>query len=220
MFRIKICGVRLKSDVQAVAGAGGDAIGLNFYPKSVRYVDPNSPITTALSETALRLGLCRVGVFVNESDSAIRRVAKSVGLDAVQIHGDESVAMVRSMQLDGLPLIRAIKIPTDVPDAFRAISDAAEPWHELNCHLLFDADAGRAHGGSGKTIDWRALRAWAGEHPDARWTLAGGLRPQNVGEAIRVSGAESVDTASGVEEIKGQKSIAKIAAFIDACRNP
>ena len=93
----------------------------------------------------------------------------------------------------------------------------------LGAQLLFDADGGRAHGGSGKQLDWSVIHDWADSNriakwgPTASWTLAGGLTPENVGEAILTTGASSVDAASGVEEPKGVKSAAKIRRFVDAC---
>ena len=83
---------------------------------------------------------------------------------------------------------------------------------------MLDVDAGAAHGGSGKTLDWPSVAAWAKVHPDVHWTLAGGLTPENVGEAIAASGAVSVDTASGVECPRGVKNEGRIHAFAAAAR--
>ncbi len=113
MFHTKICGVRLDSDVQSAGESGADAIGLNFFAPSVRYVDPTLPSTRQLSESALVAGLMRVGVFVNESPEKIAQIADAVGLNAIQLHGDEQPDLARKVQLaTGLPVIRAIKLPT------------------------------------------------------------------------------------------------------------
>jgi phosphoribosylanthranilate isomerase len=221
MFEVKICGVRLNSDVQAVAAAGAQAgkttaIGLNFYPASARYVDPDSPEVASLSATAAKAGILRIGVFVNESPKSITRIAQHVGLGAVQLHGDETVEEVDQLfESIDVDIIRAIKLPTG-PIDIEEIDEACQPWLEMGCNLLLDADAGADHGGSGQTLDWPSIRSWADANPDVPWILAGGLTPENVAQAIGVTGAKSVDTASGVEETRGVKSAEKIADFIAA----
>lgn len=215
VFRIKICGVRLEEDVRMAAGSGADAIGLNFFPKSVRFVDPQQESTKTLSRLAKESGLTRVGVFVNESVEAMAGIADSVGLDALQLHGDESIDVAEQLIQQGYDVIRAIKLPRGPLDV-EAIDALAQPWADLGCHLLLDVDAGAAHGGSGKTLDWPSVAAWARAHPDLAWTLAGGLRPENVAESIRVAGAVSVDTASGAECPRGVKNAGRVAAFVAA----
>ncbi|EMI23061.1 N-(5-phosphoribosyl)anthranilate isomerase [Rhodopirellula maiorica SM1] len=218
MFHIKICGVLLKTDIDAVHQAGGDAVGLNFYPPSVRYLDPQAAGTRVLSAYAADCGLYRVGVFVNEPADSIREVIAEVGLDAIQLHGDELVSDVPVWTKLGLPLMRAVKIPGDKLSETE-IEDRVRPWIDAGCHVLLDADAGSAHGGIGRSLDWDSLRDWSARFAAVRWTLAGGLRPENVAEAIRVSGARSVDVASGVESPRGQKSAALIAAFCKQAKN-
>lgn len=217
MFHIKICGVRRLQDVHAVADSGADAIGLNFFPASVRYLDPESPQATEVSKLARERRLLRVGVFVNESIETIRRIVDLIEIDVVQLHGDESVAMVTSLATRSqLPLIRAVKLPVG-PLETASIEASARPWIDAGCHPLLDADAGAAHGGSGKRLDWNSIRRWSEAYPQTDFTLAGGLNPQNVGEAIRQSGAKSVDTASGVEQPRGEKQPDLIDAFVRAC---
>lgn len=218
VFKIKICGVRLTADIDAAASAGADAIGLNFFPPSIRYVNPNADETAQLSRHAAAAGLCRVGVFVNASPQQIAAINDAVGLDAIQLHGDESTATVADLASLGLPVIRAIKLPV-VALTTNMIADACAPWIDLDCQVLLDADAGAAHGGSGKCLDWSVVGEWAGSQLAAAWTLAGGLDEQNVAEAIQRSGARSVDTASGVEQPRGTKSSEKITAFVQASRH-
>ena len=214
MFHIKICGIRHPKEIQAVEISGADAIGLNFFEPSLRYVDPTSPGTHALSSLAAAAGLLRIGVFVNQTPERIAEVARQVGLDAVQLHGDEKVDVAVAVQAaTGLRVIRAIKLMMGDTHPSE-IAARADPWVEAGCHLLLDADAGDAHGGSGKTLYWPSVRAWAQQSPDVVWTLAGGLTPENVAEAIRVSGAKSVDTASGVEQPRGVKSESLIQQFV------
>lgn len=212
MFRVKICGVRVRDDVQAVGRCGGDAIGFNFYSPSIRYVDPSDPAIRELSDLAAELGILRVGVFVNESPDRIAQIVQAVGLDVIQLHGDETIEEADAIA--GVK-IRAIKLATG-PLKIHQIDDASRDWICAGYHLLLDACAGAAHGGSGKTLDWPSIAAWANQNPSVTWTLAGGLVPENVAVAMRTSSATSVDTAGGVESPKGTKSPARIAQFIAA----
>lgn len=217
-FHIKICGVRIKSDIDAVARAGGDAIGLNFFPPSVRYVDPTDVATRELCDHGKSARLKTVGVFVNESAGSVGALARDLALDVIQLHGDETLEDVRMVRLvTSKPILRAIKLPTG-PVSVEAIASMTQPWVLAGCDLLLDADAGASHGGSGKAIDWPSVRAWAEAYPRVNWTLAGGLTPENVAEAMKVSTAVSVDTAGGTEEPKGTKSASRIAAFVAAVK--
>ena len=213
MFKIKICGVKLKSDVDAVAASPADAIGLNFFPPSVRFVDPKLETTRQLSVAAADSGLLRVGVFVNETSETIHQIVDQVGLDVIQLHGDEPVELATDLIGQGQQVIRAIKLPAGALN--ESLQSAIDSWLNAGCDLLFDADAGAQHGGSGKTIDWITVRQWAKQNPHANWTLAGGLTPDNVAEAIKASGAVSVDTASGVESQRGEKSNELIQDFAE-----
>ncbi|TWT50548.1 N-(5'-phosphoribosyl)anthranilate isomerase [Rubripirellula amarantea] len=214
LFHAKICGVRFKSDIEAVGQAGGDAIGLNFFPPSIRYVRPDE--ASALSEVARRLEIKCVGVFVNESAESIAQISQQVGLDVIQLHGDETLDDLKLIrEATRLPVLRAIKLPTGPLDA-ETIESKTQPWISAGCDVLLDADAGAAHGGSGKTLDWDSVRQWAERSPEVNWTLAGGLTPENVAVAMQVSGAKSVDTASGAEQPKGTKSRERIAEFLNA----
>ena len=215
MFRIKICGVRLEKDVRAVAASGADAIGFNFFPPSIRFVNPNTDSTAQLSNLGKDLGLLRVGVFVNESADFITAVVHRLGLDAVQLHGDEPPEIARALANRGCRVVRAIKLPKSKFDVDH-LEKCSSEWVRLGCHLLLDVDAGAAHGGSGKTLDWSSVAAWSAKNSTVQWTLAGGLKPENVAEAIGASGALSVDTASGVECPRGVKNEARIRAFVTA----
>jgi len=208
-FRIKICGVRIKSDVEAVGQSRADAIGLNFFAPSIRHV--GDPAATELSRIASSLGLVRVGVFVNESVARMNDVADAVGLDVIQLHGNERVEWVADLDR---PVVRAVKLPTGPIEASE-IERRTRDWIRAGCHVLLDADAGAGHGGSGKLLDWPSIAAFARTDvgKSVGWTLAGGLTPENVGEAIRVGLAISVDTASGVEHPRGRKDADRIERF-------
>lgn len=211
-FRIKICGVRRQEIVEAVGASAADAIGLNFFPLSVRYIDPELAKTAELSHAAASLGLVRVGVFVNETVDRILAVADAIGIDAIQLHGDEPESDVRRLIEGERPVIRAIKLPLSglTPET---IEGAIRPWRSVPISLLLDADGGGQHGGAGKRLDWDAIRRWSDDHPQIAWGLAGGLDSANVSEAVRRSGARAVDVASGVEAPRGTKSAQQISRF-------
>lgn len=211
-FRIKICGVRRQEIIEAVGASAADAIGLNFFPLSVRYVDPEVAKTAELSRTAASLGLCRVGVFVNETVDRILAIADAVGIDAIQLHGDEPGSDVRRLTEGERPVIRVIKLPL-TGLAPETIEGAIRPWRSVPVSLLLDADGGGHHGGVGKRLDWDAIRRWSDDHPEIAWGLAGGLDAENVSEAVRRSGARAVDVASGVEAPRGTKSAQRINRF-------
>ena len=216
MFHVKICGVRQEEEIEFVAASGADAVGFNFFPPSVRYLDPEASATQSLARLAKRLNLFRVAVVVNRSAESIAALCDLVELDAIQLHGDESIADLRRIRhLVSLPIIRAIKLPRHPIEAAE-MQARVEPWGEEDCHLLLDADAGKEHGGSGKTLDWDSVAVWSQQHPRASWTLAGGLHPDNVAEAVRKTGATSVDTASGVEQPRGKKDAGLTGQFCRA----
>ena len=204
MFHIKICGVKTAHDIAVVAESGADAIGLNFYPPSIRYLDPLADTTAELARSADELGLTTVGVFVNVATAEIASIANTLRLDAAQLHGDESVQSATALVEQGISVVKAIKLPGKVDHL--GIQDRCKPWADAGCHLLLDADAGSAHGGVGQSVDWLAVGKWQTDFPGHSWSLAGGLRVDNVQRAIRETGASSIDVASGVESPRGTKS--------------
>ncbi|WP_404308734.1 phosphoribosylanthranilate isomerase [Neorhodopirellula lusitana] len=219
LFRLKVCGIRTMEDVQACADAGVDCVGLNFYRPSVRYLDPLAEEIQAINSLATQCGLYRVGLFVNESIETVQQIAKQLQLDAVQFHGDETVEYVQQFLRVGIPVIRAIRLPT-VPLEAGVIHSHVERWLDPSVTMLIDADAGAQFGGGGKQLHWPSIAAWARQYAEPLnlpWILAGGLTPQCVSEAKRVSTAGRVDVASGVENPRGTKSAALIREFVQAC---
>lgn len=213
MFHIKICGVQKSAEIEAVANSEADAIGLNFYPPSCRFIDPEKSVAAMLASRAGELGLTRIGVFVNSSCEAMVHASERLELEAVQLHGDEHPGIVSRLRDEGITqVVRAIKLPAG-PLTLQAIEERVNSWASLGIHLLLDADGGKSHGGTGKTLDWETIQKWAGQSGCFSWTLAGGLNPENIADAIVASGATSVDTASGVEAVRGTKSTDLIAQF-------
>lgn len=208
--RVKICGLRSREDVAAVAKAGAAYFGLNFFPPSPRFVSLSLARDLALAAPP---GLAKVALTVDADDAALDGIVEAVPLDMLQLHGHESpdrVAQVRARY--GLPVMKVVGIADegDLP----ALMDYAT----IADQIMIDAKPPKGAalpGGNGLTFDWRlvAQRRWL-----RPWMLAGGLTPANVAEAIRLTGARQVDVASGVESAPGVKDAARIAAFVAAAR--
>lgn len=221
MFQIKICGIRGESDVCAVAAAGADAVGLNFHPPSIRFVD--TATATRLADLAHSLNLLSVGVFVSLPVTDMAGMAERLGLGAIQLHGDQTVEDADWLNRRGFQVIRAIRLPTGKLEPSDIVQHVA-PWLGLGCPLLLDAAVGGQGGGQGARLDWEAIGVWAASSSrtdsasPVTWGLAGGLDPRVVGEAIGLTGATAVDVASGVEQPRGIKSRSEIFAFVAAAR--
>jgi phosphoribosylanthranilate isomerase len=227
VFRVKICGVTTAADAALVAAAGADAIGLNFVQGSPRQLDRSRGRDVAV---AIPAGVLRVGVFAGMPAVDMLRIARELNLDAIQLHGhlDGTQAPVdppeRCGELAGLPVIRAVRLETSRPDtdaltAARQWIAAAVAAGAAPAMVIVDAAVSRGTapgrlGGTGDRVDWAAL-ARAGSLP-VPMAVAGGLTPDNVAEAIRMTGLSAVDTASGVEAAPGRKDPEKVRAFVAA----
>jgi len=207
-IRVKICGLRSVEDVAAVAATKAAYIGLNFFPKSPRYVNLAEARLLAL---AAPLGLAKVALVVDADDALLDAITEAMPLDMLQLHGHEPperVAEIRARY--GLPVMKAIGVADEGDLApLLEYSLAAD-------QILVDAKPPKnatLPGGNGLTFDWRlvAQRRWL-----KPWMLAGGLTPDNVAEAIRLTNARQVDVSSGVESAPGIKDPAKIKAFVTA----
>jgi phosphoribosylanthranilate isomerase len=214
MFTIKICGITRPEDAQAAAAAGADAIGLNFYPMSPRVIDADRAraIIAALPQHVLKVGL-----FVNSRPKEICRLFDDLKLDLIQLHGDESPELL--VALRGLPVMKAFGVEAD---GLSSITSYLSACRQLGCLprlVLIDAPRRHGFGGSGKPADWSLAKAYESLDDAPPLVLAGGLRPENVADAIRATGAHAVDTASGVESQPGIKDPAAVAAFVAAARS-
>jgi len=213
---IKICGITTPEDARVVHDCGANAIGLNFFRGSKRFVEVSSARTirdAASDETEV------IGVFVNAAADDVRRTVEAVGLTGVQFHGDESPATVAAVQqrLPEVKLIRAIRVSPDDPRVVsRTLSQLADEGISLDA-LLVDAFVPGEYGGTGHRVDSELLNL-----PDREtWPpliLAGGLTGENVAAAIRAVVPWGVDTASGVEAMPGRKSPDKVRGFVTAVR--
>ena len=209
MMRIKICGVALADDAARVAAAGVDYIGLNFWPKSRRYLAPErAPLVAAAARGSGSAKL--VGVFVDPEIDDILAIAARVELDVIQLHGDETPEMVKKVSAAMYrPVWKAIAVSSSKD------LEHLEIW-PADALLLDAPTAGR--GGAGARFDHRLALAARQRYPDRNFVLAGGLDPTNVAAAIAEVRPWAVDVASGVEVGPGIKDPAKIAAFVAAAR--
>jgi phosphoribosylanthranilate isomerase len=198
--RVKICGITRWADARLAVEAGADALGFNFYRPSPRYIEPR-----AAARIARRLGkkVTKVGVFVDEPAESVRRIAGEVGLDAVQLHGSERPARVRELAAFS-PAIKVFRVRPGFRPARLGRYPAATAF-------LLDGYAPGRHGGTGRRFDWETARRAARY---GRVILAGGLRPENVAEAIRQARPYAIDVCSGVESRPGKKDPVKMRQFM------
>jgi len=209
MTKIKICGVTRPDDAARVIAAGVDFIGLNFWPRSKRYVTPDR--AQAVADAARAAGAAQlVGVFVNALPGEIAAITRTLSLDVIQLHGDETPEdVVAVAQATRCPVWKAIAVgrPSDL--------DRLDAW-PVDA-ILVDAPTA-ARGGAGKVFDWSLAREARRVYPARRFVLAGGLGPQNVAAALAELVPWAVDVASGVESAPGVKDPAKVAAFVAIVR--
>lgn len=216
---VKICGVTRPADAAAAVAAGADWLGLNFWPGSRRVVDREAARACARAARAAAAGreLTLVGVFVNQGEDEIAEIARGLGLDLVQLHGDEPPEVCAALGARGrgagFRVVKAVAVRAD-PDVAQVLA------YEVDA-LLVDAPC-PGYGGSGQTGDWALARAVvAACERRARpcpVILAGGLRAENVAAAVAQVRPGGVDVASGVESAPGIKDGARMQAFVERAR--
>lgn len=198
---VKICGITSIEDALMCAEAGSDFIGLNFYTKGVRYVEPKQAKEIAADLRKLSNCPTLVGVFVNETAETMKKVLDECDLDLAQLSGTENDDVVQAIGERGFKVIRNYQLPitkrTAPPD------------------FLIDASVKGSYGGSGQTADWEEAATVAIKN---RILLAGGLTPQNVAQAIQIVKPWGVDVASGVESSPAKKDRIKVRDFIQAAK--
>lgn len=208
---IKICGLNTPDALDATVKARADFVGFVFFPPSPRNV--------ALADAAAlgarangQVGL--VGLFVDADDAAIAEAVTAARLDALQLHGQETPERAAQIKVRfGLPVWKALAI------ASKADVERAGAYTGAADRILFDAKTPKGAalpGGMGLSFDWTLVARRTGPVP---WGLAGGLTPENVTEAVRLTGAPMVDTSSGVESAPGIKDVDRIVAFCAAARS-
>jgi phosphoribosylanthranilate isomerase len=200
MTKIKICGIKNITDAMAAMEAGADLIGFNFYPKSPRYIDVG--ICRDIMFVMRRYGHVQyVGVFVNAPAEQIVATMDTCGLALAQLHGDETLDMLNTLE----------------GKAFKAFRGEVNPGLVVKGDpaFLIDAAVKDSYGGTGMKADWSTAAELAKQH---QFLLAGGLTPENVADALRQVKPWGVDVASGVESAPGKKDAAKMSAFVKAVR--
>ena len=206
--RAKICGLTDVDAITAAAGAGAWRMGLVFFPSSPRNISPADAL--ALAGVA-PITMERVAVFVDPGDDLLDTVMDRIPFNAIQLHGNETPERVAEIQQRvGIQVIKAIGVAGE-EDLAKAVA------YEPICNwLMFDAkppaDASRP-GGMGEAFDWKILAGKTWKRP---WILSGGLTPDNVQRAIKISGAKYVDVSSGVESAPGVKDPRLIRSFLEA----
>jgi phosphoribosylanthranilate isomerase len=201
--RVKICGITRIEDLYAACSAGADALGFVFHAASPR----NLTIERAADLIkALPPFVQSVGLFVDAGSDFVEAVLKAVPLDLLQFHGDESPTYCGRFRR---PYIKAIRVREGV-DLVKCTADYGDARG-----LLLDAYVPGVHGGTGACFDWRLIPSGLSKP----LVLSGGLTPHNVADAIRQVNPWAVDVSSGVEQAKGIKDTAKVAAFIENARS-
>ena len=208
--RVKICGITSLQDAELAVASGADAIGLIFYPKSARYIT-----ATRAKEISRSVGpyVNVVALFVNAAINEVKHVLEQASIQTLQFQGEESDEFCEQFSL---PYIKAVKVPAPDNDSEAAISAVQQAiLHEAQTHpnargILLDTFHKQQPGGTGEMFDWRCV-------PDTnhyRWILAGGLKPDNVAQAINQVKPYAVDVCSGVESKPGTKDSHKVRQFI------
>jgi phosphoribosylanthranilate isomerase len=203
---LKICGVKTHEDANQLVEMGVDALGVNFWPKSKRYLAPQE--AGWLRDLADQI--LRVGVFVNEDPELPLQLVRDGYLDVVQLHGDETPQAAASFREAGIPFIKAIGVKT-LADLNRATDYGAAA-------ILLDAHAPGIYGGTGEVFDWEVASDFRRMHPQLPILLAGGIVPENAGLAAMSVLPAALDIASGAEISPGVKDFQKVAAFLTALR--
>jgi len=207
--QVKFCGLTRSGDVAAAAAAGARYVGLVHFPKSPRHLEIGPMAALALDVPP---GIAKVLLTVNAEDALLDAILDRVPLDMLQLHGSESPERVAEVKARyGLPVMKAIGVAEAADlamiDRYAGVAD----------QLLIDAKppaGAELPGGNGLAFDWRLLagrKYWPGP-----WMLAGGLTPENVAEAARLTGAKQVDVSSGVESAPGVKDPALMQEFAAA----
>jgi phosphoribosylanthranilate isomerase len=203
MVKAKVCGITTPEDALAAASSGADAIGLVF---------AESPRKVSLEEAreigaALPGCVLKVGVFVNEEPEEVLRIAREVGLDYAQLHGDETPETVTFLREGGVKVMKALRVRDEG-------SLAAMEGYGADLVML-DAWSEKARGGTGERFDWALAKSLRGR---GNIVVSGGLSPENVREAISFFEPYGVDASSSLEEAPGKKNEERVRRFVSAAK--
>jgi phosphoribosylanthranilate isomerase len=204
MVKVKICGITNWSDARGAVEAGADFLGFNFYRESSRYI---TPVAAQRIVQRLPERVASVGVFVNEAEPEMLAIARRVGLDYVQLHGDEPAEVVSRMRRR-IRVIKAIRVRKSFRVAQLANFKGASS-------ILLDGFDAQLRGGTGKSFNWKLAKSAARKR---QIFLAGGLTPENAAEAVSAARPFAIDVCSGVESRPGRKNVARMRALVAAVR--
>ena len=202
---LKICGITRAEEATRLAEMGVDALGINFWPQSKRYLSPED---ARKLPSNLAGKILRVGVFVNADPSLPRQLIEDGVIDLAQFHGDESPAYCAPFADAGLPFIKAI-----------GVKNAASLDHISDYQataILLDTPAPGVYGGTGEKFDWTHARDFIQANPNTPVLLAGGITPANAEDAIAMVHPAALDIASGAEISPGIKDFEKVQQLLDA----
>jgi phosphoribosylanthranilate isomerase len=203
MVKVKVCGITNPVDARVAADAGADAIGLIFAESPRRVsVERAREIAAALPE-----GVLKVGVFVDAEPGEVLRIAREVGLDYAQLHGDEGPEVVAMIREGGLKVIKALRVRD-------AGSLGVLEKYEADLFLL-DAWSEKVWGGTGERFHWELAKSLKGR---GNIVVSGGLNPENVREAIRFFEPYGVDASSSLEDAAGKKNAERVRRFVSAAK--
>ncbi|MEP3637364.1 MAG: phosphoribosylanthranilate isomerase [Paracoccaceae bacterium] len=205
---VKICGIRDPAHLDVLATAGARYVGFVFFEKSPRYVSFDAARSLSL---ATPTGIAKVALVVNADDEQLDTLTSTVPLDMLQLHGNETPDRVAEIKTRyGLPVMKAVGV-ADADDVA-----ALDRYAKVADQILVDAKPPKHSelpGGNGLAFDWQLIAARRWPVP---WMLAGGLVPDNVGQAIKLTGARQIDVSTGVESAPGTKDPNLIKAFVEA----
>ena len=204
MVLVKVCGITNAGDARAAAEAGADAVGLIFAESPRRVgIEEAHRISKALPENIIR-----VGVFVDEEPAEVSRISRKVGLDLVQLHGDETPGAVTAVRESGVKVMKALRVRD-------AASLEALDGYEADLFLL-DTYSEGVRGGTGERFDWEVAKSVSGRD---NIVVSGGLGPENVGEAVEFFEPYGVDASSSLEDGPGKKNVERVRRFVLAARD-
>ena len=203
MVKVKVCGITNPEDAHLAAGSGADAIGLIFAesPRKVS-VEEAREIAAALPD-----GVLKVGVFVNEESGEVLRLAREVGLDYAQLHGDETPETVTFLREGGVKVMKALRVRDEG-------SLAALDGYGADL-IMLDAWSEKVRGGTGERFDWALAKSLRGR---GNIVVSGGLSPENVREAISFFEPYGVDASSSLEDAPGKKNGERVRRFVSAAK--
>lgn len=205
---VKICGITRADQAAEIAHAGADALGINLWEKSKRFV----PLATAAAWLPeLRDHTFLVAVVVNPSDSLLDEIIGTNLFHAIQLHGDETPADVAALMDRGVEVIKALQVRSR--ESLAAIADFPTP------NILLDSYNPGLYGGAGESFPWELALEAKELYPDKRIILAGGLTPDNIRSAVEQTHPFAVDVASGVESAPGVKDMNLVRRFIEEARH-